>query len=119
MVAPFANFSVAGWTWYQGENNVYGDMVRIRIHSPHEPHQCMSQKSEPDCQCRVQGNSKDGTGYGCSLPAMINLWRSIWTGAAHDALFGVATLAAGGSEGPGWHMSGDPLAIFYLPLLSV
>ena len=57
---------------------------------------------------REQGNSKDGTGYGCSLPAMINLWRSIWTGAAHDALFGVATLAAGGSEGPGWHMSGDP-----------
>ena len=54
----------------------------------------------------MQGNSKDGTGYGCSLPAMINLWRSIWTGAAHDALFGVATLAAGGSEGPGWHMSG-------------
>ena len=34
MVAPFANYSVAGWTWYQGENNVYGDMVRI--HSPHE-----------------------------------------------------------------------------------
>ena len=50
---------------------------------------------------------------------MINLWREVWTGAAHDALFGVATLAAGGSEGPGWHMSGDPLAIFYLPLLSV
>ena len=52
------------------------------------------------------GNSKDGTGYGCSLPAMINLWRSVWSGAASDALFGIATLAAGGSEGPGLHMSG-------------
>ena len=39
---------------------------------------------------------------------MINLWREVWTGAAPDALFGIATLAAGGSEGPGWHMSGDP-----------
>ncbi len=78
MVTPFANYSVAGWVWYQGENNVYGYM----------------------------GNSKDGTGYGCSLPAMIDLWRSAWTGASSDALFGIATLAAGGSEGPGWHMSG-------------
>jgi hypothetical protein len=59
MVAPFANYSVAGWTWYQGENNVYGDM----------------------------GNSKDGTGYGCSLPAMINLWRSAWCGNNRTSLF--------------------------------
>jgi sialate O-acetylesterase len=77
MVAPFANYSVAGWVWYQGENNVYGDM----------------------------GNSAAGTGYGCALPAMVSLWRGVWR-APPSALFGVATLAAGGSEGPGWHMSG-------------
>ena len=68
------------------------------------------------------GNSKDGTGYGCSLPAMINSWRKAWTGgssgenddgddavAAEESqqrLFGVATLAAGGSEGNGIHMAG-------------
>jgi hypothetical protein len=37
---------------------------------------------------------------------MINNWRDIWAGDAEQALFGVATLAAGGSEGPSWHMSG-------------
>ena len=36
--------------------------------------------------------------YGCELPAMIDMWRSAWHG-AEDALFGIATLAAGGSEG--------------------
>lgn len=77
MVAPFANYSVAGWVWYQGENNVYGDM----------------------------GNSITKTGYGCELPTMVNFWRSIWRAPA-DALFGVATLAAGGSEGNGQHMAG-------------
>jgi hypothetical protein len=51
------------------------------------------------------GNSKDGTGYGCALPAMVNLWRSVWQ-APRSAIFGIATLAAGGSEGPGWHMAG-------------
>ena len=28
MVAPFANYSVAGWVWYQGENNVYVRSLR-------------------------------------------------------------------------------------------
>ena len=51
------------------------------------------------------GNSKDGTGYGCELPAMVNNWRDVWD-AEDDALFGIATLAAGGSEGTGWHMAG-------------
>ena len=51
------------------------------------------------------GNSLDGTGYGCSLPAMVNSWRSVWR-AAPSALFGIATLAPGGSEGSGQHMAG-------------
>eukprot|EP01052_Picozoa_sp_SAG31_P071631 SAG31_NODE_30554_length_379_cov_1.064286_1_plen_45_part_10 len=44
------------------------------------------------------GNSKDGVGYGCSLPAMIRSWRDVWTGTDKekaDRLFGIATLAAG------------------------
>jgi len=61
MTAPFANYSVRGWLWYQGENNVYGDM----------------------------GNSADGTGYGCSLPAMVRSWRDVWAGeSAERGLFG-------------------------------
>lgn len=81
MTAPFVNYSVAGWVWYQGENNCGG----------------------------IMGNSKDGTGYGCSLTAMINSWRRVWTGSATEKasrLFGIATLAAGGSEGAGQHMAG-------------
>jgi len=77
MIAPFANYSVAGWVWYQGENNIYGDM----------------------------GNSRTGVGYGCELPAMVRLWRRVWA-ASEDAVFGVATIAAGGSEGNGHHMAG-------------
>ena len=55
------------------------------------------------------GNFKDSTGYGCSLPTMIDAWRRVWAGAEEDKatrLFGVATLAAGGSEGNGIHMAG-------------
>lgn len=52
------------------------------------------------------GNSMTGTGYGCSLPAMVRNWRDVWAGDSEDALFGVATLASGGSEGAGWHMAG-------------
>ncbi|CAK0871817.1 unnamed protein product [Prorocentrum cordatum] len=77
MVAPFVNYSVRGWVWYQGENNVYGDM----------------------------GSSSTGAGYGCQLPAMVNSWRAVWD-AAPDALFGIVTLAADTSEGRGWHMAG-------------
>lgn len=80
MVAPFANYSVRGWVWYQGENNCYGDM----------------------------GNSATGVGYGCELPAMVSLWRSVWRlpDLNDPPVFGVATLAAGGSEGAGQHMAG-------------
>jgi hypothetical protein len=36
---------------------------------------------------------------------MVNSWRKVWR-AADNALFGVATLASGGSEGAGHHMAG-------------
>jgi hypothetical protein len=36
---------------------------------------------------------------------MIESWRNVWS-APEDSLFGVATLAAGGSEGSGQHMAG-------------
>eukprot|EP00035_Acanthoeca_spectabilis_P005246 m.111533 g.111533 ORF g.111533 m.111533 type:complete len:302 (+) comp12934_c0_seq2:665-1570(+) len=81
MVAPFANFSVAGWLWYQGENNCHG----------------------------IMGNVMDNSGYGCALPALINGWRNVWAPASSgpdQRLFGIATLAAGGSEGATQHMAG-------------
>jgi sialate O-acetylesterase len=87
MVSPWVNYSVAGWVWYQGENDCSG----------------------------VTGNVKDHTGYGCALPGMIKQWRQVWapsysyTSTLHiddQRLFGVVTLAAGGSEGAGQHMAG-------------
>ena len=81
-VTPFVNMSIQGFLWYQGENN---------------------------CNMDVIGNYKDGTGYGCELPAMVADWRAAFsaTPGTTDPLapFGVATLAAGGSEGNGGHMS--------------
>ena len=81
MVCPFINMSVSGWLWYQGENNM--------AHMP--------------------GNSKDRTGYGCEQPHLVDLWRRSWStsSAGTDPLapFGLVTIAPGGSEGHGSHMS--------------
>eukprot|EP00040_Diaphanoeca_grandis_P042178 m.264329 g.264329 ORF g.264329 m.264329 type:complete len:830 (+) comp55607_c0_seq1:15-2504(+) len=74
-VLPYVDTTVKGWLWYQGENNCHG----------------------------VMGNSLKGVGYGCMLPAMVELWRAKWSqtqGTTHPlAPFGVVTLASGGSEG--------------------
>jgi hypothetical protein len=82
MVAPFVNYSVAAWLWYQGEN---------------------------DCGNREMGDPTTNTGYACALPAMIESWRTVWSSANADSedtrLFGIATLAAGGSEGAGQNMA--------------
>jgi hypothetical protein len=55
------------------------------------------------------GNVIDHTGYGCSMSALVHGWREVWAPAATGAderLFGITTLAAGGSEGAGQHMAG-------------
>ena len=83
MVAPFANYSVAGWLWYQGENNCHN----------------------------VMGSSATGVGYGCAMPALIESWREVWVAASSgqdDRIFGIATLAGGGpaAEGSNQNMAG-------------
>ena len=81
MIAPFVNTTVAGFLWYQGENNVHG--------SP--------------------GSSRRHEGYGCMMAAMVAAWRAIWsvTRGTTDPLapFGVVTLAPSGSEGADYHLS--------------
>jgi hypothetical protein len=81
-VAPFVNMSISGFLWYQGENN---------------------------CGMENVGNSAEGTGYGCELQTMVQQWRAIWSASpgttAPLAPFGIATLAAGGSEGNDGHMA--------------
>lgn len=56
------------------------------------------------------GNVLNRTGYGCALPALINSWRDVFRKASSSSednrIFGIATLAAGGSEGAGQHMAG-------------
>ena len=82
MIAPLVNMTVAGWLWYQGENNC----------------------------ANVMGNSATGSGYGCELPALVRDWRTAWSAVPRttdpQAPFGVVTLAAGGSEGFGQNMAG-------------
>jgi len=81
MVAPFVNYSVRGFLWYQGENNVHG----------------------------VMGNSIDGFGYGCQLAELVKSWRDTWHLVSNQTVplpFGIATLAGQGSEGSGWNMAG-------------
>ena len=81
MAAPFVNMSVAGWVWYQGENNCHG----------------------------TPGNSGAGTGYGCEQAALVRLWRGAWAGAGEaepsSRPFGLVSLAPGGSEGAGYNMA--------------
>jgi hypothetical protein len=76
MVCPFVNMSVAGWVWYQGENNVGG--------SP--------------------GSSLGSVGYGCMQSRMVAAWRDIWSVEAGTtdptAPFGLVTIATSeGGEG--------------------
>jgi hypothetical protein len=83
MVAPFLNYSVSGWLFYQGENNCHN----------------------------VMGSSATGVGYGCALATLVKSWRSAWATAStavDERLFGIATLAGGGpaAEGSGQNMAG-------------
>eukprot|EP00729_Bicosta_minor_P002694 gene2694-25465_t len=74
-VVPYLNMTMKGFVWYQGENN---------MHSAH-------------------GNFIEKTGYGCQMPAMINLWREAWStvpGTTNpNAPFGLVVLPGSGSEG--------------------
>ena len=49
------------------------------------------------------GNPAQHEGYGCQMPAMVDLWRREWSkvnGTTDpQAPFGIVTLASGGSEG--------------------
>ena len=83
MVAPFANYSVRGWLWYQGENNCHD----------------------------VMGSSLTSSGYGCAMPALVDSWREVWAPASSgpdERIFGIATLAGGGpaAEGSNQNMAG-------------
>lgn len=66
-------------------------------------------QGENNCQ-GDPGNSAAGAGYGCSVPALVRSYRALWSAVPGttppDAPFGIATLAAGGSEGNVGHMAG-------------
>jgi hypothetical protein len=71
----FTDFSLKGWLWYQGENNMGG----------------------------VKGNSLNNNGYACAMRQLIRGWRAAWSKVPGTtdplAPFGVVTLASSGSEG--------------------
>lgn len=91
--------------------------VHPHIHAPlprqHNPFQRLTpagvEAGENNCGMKNVGNSATGAGYGCELPAMVHDWRQVWSATPGTtsplAPFGIATLAAGGSEGAGNHMA--------------
>eukprot|EP00937_MAST-01D_sp_MAST-1D-sp2_P001167 g1167.t1 len=74
-VLPYVGTTVAGWVWYQGENDMHGFF----------------------------GNSALRTGYSCLMPKLVAEWRRLWSAepgtTAPDAPFGLVTLAPSGGEG--------------------
>eukprot|EP00038_Savillea_parva_P007103 m.167831 g.167831 ORF g.167831 m.167831 type:complete len:674 (-) comp12884_c0_seq1:903-2924(-) len=72
-ILPFVDMTIKGWLWYQGENNM------------HEPF-----------------GAAIG-GYGCMLPALIDLWRQTWSSEPGttdpNAPFGIVFIPGSGSEG--------------------
>lgn len=109
MVAPFANYSVAGWLWYQVSfrrvpMSCATVTVLILTSSIDVP------QGENNCH-DVMGSSATGVGYGCAMPALIDSWREVWAVASSgedERLFGIATLAGGGPacEGSNQNMAG-------------
>ena len=79
MVGPFANTTLSGFLWYQGENNIG--------HGTFDP------------------SYDQNLGYACQMPKMIDLWRKTWSAeeGTTDPLapFGIVDLASGQSEGHG------------------
>ena len=79
MVGPFANTTLAGFLWYQGENNIG--------HGTYDP------------------SYDQNLGYACQMPKMIDLWRKTWSAeeGTTDMLapFGLVDLASSQSEGHG------------------
>lgn len=74
-VLPFADMTIKGWIWYQGENNMHD----------------------------IKGNAQQHIGYGCELPLLVKSWRDVWSTIPQTtdplAPFGVVTLASSGTEG--------------------
>ena len=52
-VQPFLGVALKGWVFYQGENN-------LQVNA-------------------VSGNSHGRYGYGCELPALVRVWRELWS----------------------------------------
>ena len=117
-LTPFVNMSVYGFLWYQGE--LLGldastlDQIICRCSLQKQANKCFvmtayADVGENNCGMENVGNSVDGTGYGCELPAMVASWRKIWSSTSGTtdpmAPFGIATLAAGGSEGNNGHIA--------------
>lgn len=74
-VMPYIGMTIAGWVWYQGENDMHNFF----------------------------GNSALKTGYSCLAPALVAQYRALWSAAPGttpaDAPFGLVTLPSTGGEG--------------------
>ena len=83
MVMPWANTSLSGVLWYQGENNLEQCVDDAQDGGPNAPGAC--------------GSYEDRTGYPCLIALLVSTWREAWGDGALP--FGIVQLASGTSEG--------------------
>ena len=86
MTAPFVNMTLTGWTWYQGENNLFADAGTT-----------VASASAPL-----------GAGYACLLRQQMSSWREAWSVTPHttaaDAPFGIVQVRQRRDVTPATHM---------------
>ena len=112
--APYLDTTLKGFLWCtstfarpapappQRQSSYAADLCPFFCLSFARPPATRADQGENNCN-GVMGNSAQGVGYGCEMPALVRVWRAAWsaTPGTTDPLapFGVVTLAAGGSEG--------------------
>merc|ERR1719272_197757 len=96
MLLPFANMSVAGVLWYQGENNLGNCLTNA----------AGGGRLAPGGGPRACGVAAESTGYACEIEALVDDWRTAFgvRDAPHSLPFGVVTLAGGTDEGQPYNM---------------
>ena len=95
MLMPFANMTIKGALWYQGENNL-GDCFGPGNQDIGDG------RTAPGGGPRASGVANEATGYACEILNLVKDWRSAF-GKAFP--FGIVTLACGTDEGQPYNMA--------------
>jgi len=99
MTAPFVNMTLFGWTWYQGENNLFADAGSVL------PATTTATPTASSVAASASAAEAYGSGYACLLQQQMASWREVWSAVpgttSPDAPFGIVQLADATDEGWG------------------